>query len=104
MGKRGAKKGEKRRAGIPNKSTQEIKEILAQEVDFRVVARKMFELVKGVTVKETGSDGEAIVYEKEPNVPAAKLLMEYGFGKPKESVDITTDGKSLVQVIRDDIR
>ena len=92
------------RKGVPNKSTQEIKEILAEEVDFRIVAQRMYELVKGVTVKETGTDGSVNVYTKEPNVPAAKLLLEYGFGKPKESVDITTDGKSLVQVIRDDIR
>lgn len=102
MSAKGAKKGESRRKGIPNKSTQEIKDILSKEVDFAVVARKMFELVEGVTVKESDGKGGVNVYEKEPNVAAAKLLLEYGFGKPKEQIDVNHSGG--VTILKDDVK
>lgn len=103
MSTKGAKKGESRRKGIPNKSTQEIKEILSKEVDFAVVARKMFELVKGVMVeKKNEKDGTVYYEDKEPNVAAAKLLLEYGYGKPKEQIDVNHSGG--VVILKDDIK
>lgn len=97
MASKGAKKGEKRRAGKPNKSTKEIKDILHQEVDFSIVAQKMFELVKGVEIQKTNEKDGSVYYEdKEPNVSAAKLLLEYGFGKPKEQIEVSSPaGKTL---------
>lgn len=39
-----------------------------------------------VKLKDVASTGD---------VPAIKLFLEYYVGKPKESIDITTDGESL---------
>jgi hypothetical protein len=103
MARKGGKREKAgRKKGIPNKSTQEIKEILSKEVDFAVVARKMFELVKGVTVREADGKGGVNVYEKEPNVAAARLLLEYGFGKPKEQIDVNHSGG--VTILKDDVK
>lgn len=103
---KGKKTGGGSRKGKRNKSTQELKEILEREVDFAVVIRKLLELVEGVEVQEDSKDGKGgtFIYTKEPSVPAAKLLLEYGFGKPKEYLDVTSDGEKIelvkVQIIR----
>jgi len=91
------------RKGKPNKSTQEIREIIQSTVDFAVLTDKMFQLVKGVEV--SGDDGT--VYSQAPNVNAAKLLLEYGYGKPKEVVDLNVGintaeiCKQFAEMVRD---
>lgn len=88
--KGGKREGAGRPAGGVNKATQEIKDILAQSVDFVEVVDKMMQLVRGVSVAQNTSDGP-IVYERPPDVNAAKLLMEYAFGKPKQQMDVKVD-------------
>lgn len=84
----GKREGAGRKAGIPNKSTQEIREILDESVDFVQVVSRLFELSQGVAVQETTFEEGKVVYEKEPNTNAAKILLEYRFGKPKQQVDL----------------
>ena len=94
MGQRGAKKGESRRKGKPNKSTIEIRKIIDANVDFAVVVQKMFGLVNGITVEGTNEKGETYLIDREPNTTAARILFEYRFGKPreiKEDEDLTRE-------------
>ena len=67
------------RKGVPNKSTLEVKELLDANVDFSVLITKLFQLAT-----------------QKGDSTAAKILMEYRFGKPHQSTDITTNGKSLI--------
>lgn len=88
MTKNGEKSGG-RKKGTPNKVTAEIREILDQEVDFETVVSKLFELVEGVSIEKYTSEG-AIVYQEKPDAFAAKLLLEYRFGKPIQTVNQNT--------------
>lgn len=90
----GKKTGGGSRKGSPNKSTLEIKTIIDAVVDFKVVVSKLYELSKGIKVE--GNDG---VYQKEPDPTAAKILMEYRFGKPHQALDVTSDGQSIAPQI-----
>lgn len=83
-------------AGIKNKSTLDIKAVLDSEVDFRQVVKKLLELVMGVTV-QTKHEGETIVYERPPDAHAAKILLEYRFGRPTQSIDLG-DTSFILQV------
>lgn len=77
------------RKGIPNKSTAEIKELLDEQVDFGVVISKLYELAQGVE-SEKFSMGEEIVYTEKPDANAAKILLEYRFGKPLQTINQNT--------------
>jgi len=106
---RGSKKGERRGGrtkGTKNKATLEIKQILAKNVNFNVVVKKLMELVNGVTVvdhqkrkhKDDDNDNPP-VYDKPPDSFAAKILLEYGFGKPNQATEVTfPEG---IKIIRD---
>lgn len=49
----------------------------------------LFERAHGITVeREVG--GELVVYSVPPDVLAIKALMEFRFGKPKETVEVQT--------------
>lgn len=74
----GKRKGAGRPVGSVNKSTLYIKEILDKSVDFAEIARKMYELAIGLGGKP-------------PDPVAARLLFEYRFGKPHQSMDITAN-------------
>jgi hypothetical protein len=95
MARNGVKTGGGSRKGKPNKSKREVKDILERIVDFDVVAAKLYELAQGVTVSEV-KNGNVVVYEKPPDVAAAKVLMEYGFGKPAQSIDLTSKGEKIL--------
>ena len=87
-----------RKKGKPNKVTQEIREIVQSSVDFTVLVNKMFELVKGLEV--VGDDkNEDTTYIQPPNVNAAKLLLEYGFGKPKEVIELDA-GENATEIVK----
>lgn len=75
--KGGRRDGAGRKPGIKNKSTLEIKDIVQSAVDFPAMIQALF-------TKALQGD------------PAcAKLLFEYGYGKPKQSIDVTSDGQSI---------
>lgn len=88
MTKDGQKSGG-RRKGTPNKATAEIREILDEEVDFNTLVSKLFELVEGVSIEKYTPDG-AIVYQEKPDAYAAKILLEYRYGKPLQTVNQNT--------------
>jgi hypothetical protein len=75
------------RKGRPNKSTNEVKSILDANVNFNVVAKKLYELVKGVSV-QTVKRGKTVIYVQPPDTAAAKVLFEFRFGKPHQQIGI----------------
>jgi hypothetical protein len=78
-----------RKKGVQNKATLEIKEIIDKAVNFNEVIAKLFELTQGVEVfKDTASGG--IVYSEKPDSFAAKILLEYRFGKPLQTLQQNT--------------
>lgn len=81
--KGGKREGAGRPKGLRNKRTEKVKEIIDRVVDFDVVFKKMYELATG----------------PKPDAYAAKLLLEYGFGKPNQSIDITSGDKEIQPVI-----
>jgi len=85
----GKKTGGGSRLGSPNKSTAEIKELLDREVDFGVVISKLYELSQGVE-SEKFSMGDSIIYQEKPDAYAAKILLEYRYGKPVQTVNQNT--------------
>jgi hypothetical protein len=94
----GKKTGGGSRKGKRNKSTEEIKELLDSRVDFEVVVEKLYELVQGVTVKKASPSGAPIIYTEKPDVSAAKILIEYRYGKPLQRTELTgKDGDELIK-------
>ena len=94
----GARKGAGRKPGVANKTTKEIRAILDDRVDFEGLVDKLIELVDGVEVSERRGD-EEIIYTTKPDIQAAKALLEFRFGKPSQSVDVTTKGEAINQQI-----
>lgn len=82
----GPREGSGRKSGSKNKATLEIKTLLDECVDFKELIGKLVELSNGVEVEGMGIDGEPTVYVKAPDTHAAKILMEYRFGKPHQSI------------------
>lgn len=93
--KGGKRDGAGRKAGTKNKSTLEIKELLDSHIDFEIVVTRLFELVNGVTMQETRANGDEVVYTRAPDSNAAKILLEFRFGKAKQQMDVTSDGKQI---------
>ena len=59
--------------GTPNKSTQEVKDLIAANVDFEKLVQSLAKrAMKG-------------------NLKAAKILFEYRFGRPAQQLTIKTD-------------
>lgn len=86
---KGKKTGGRTR-GVKNKSCSEIKTLLDSNVDFNLVVKKLFELTQGVKVQK----GEGY-YLMPPDAQAAKILLEYRFGKAMQQMDVTSDGKAI---------
>lgn len=76
-----------RKEGTPNKSTNEVKELLDKHIDFELVVKKLLELVEGVEVRERVGK-QLVTYTKPPDSYAAKILLEYRFGKPHQSIQV----------------
>lgn len=98
MAKNGIKSGGGSRKGSPNKSTQNIKNIIDGIVNFNEVVGKLFELANGVLAK----NDQGVIYNKPPDTAAIKILMEYRFGKPRQELSIETpvDSTLTLEIIR----
>lgn len=73
MPRGGKRTGSGRRKGIPNKSTQEIRELITGIVDFEQLVRALERRAK------------------RKSELAARLLFEYAYGKPKEPLPMNGD-------------
>jgi len=91
MARNGVKTGGGSRKGKPNKAGLQIKEILDRVVDFEVVAGKLYELAQGVEVQKMDSQGGTRVYTEKPDPAAARILIEYRFGKAVQPVGNADD-------------
>lgn len=83
----GVREGAGRKKGGRNKATQEIKDLLDEHVDFAEIVGKLSELAMGVLVERDTMAGK-VIYKEPPNIAASKILMEYQYGKAKESGSI----------------
>ena len=101
--------GTNSRKGKPNKSRQEVIQLIEEiaeekygEGGKKFAFSKLFELADGVTVLEKINEVD-VIYTKEPNVKALQTLVEYRWGKAPQTLDVTTDGESLNDVIGFDV-
>lgn len=81
-------KGQKtggRVAGILNKSTQEIKTLLDEDIDFRTLIKRLYRMSKRNDL--TGFH-------------SCKLLLEYRYGKPREMVELAFEA-STTDIVRE---
>lgn len=87
-----------REKGVPNKSTQNIKNVIDGVVNFEYIIKKLLELSNGVMAK----NDQGIIYNKPPDTAAIKILMEYRFGKPRQELSIETpvDSTLTLEIIR----
>lgn len=92
-GQRGGEKTGGRVAGSLNILTKDVRSLIDSEMDMSDVIRKLLELVMGVTVQELDSKGNPFIYTCKPDAYAAKILLEYRYGKPAQSLNISTDQK-----------
>lgn len=81
----GKRQGAGRKPGSVNKSKDEIKELLDKHVNFGEIIGKLVELANGVKVQRMTADGIQI-YDEKPDSTAAKILLEYRYGKPIQQV------------------
>jgi len=97
---KGIKTGGGNRKGKPNKSTLDIKNLIdsagKKHGGIKTIVHKLYEMAMGVEVKDVANDGTTTVYSEPPNVNAAKILMEYRFGKPQQTVDLKSDGITAI--------
>lgn len=60
------------------------------------ILEAMLDKAVGIQLKE---EGQARAYKQAPDPQAAKLLLEYAIGKPKESIDHTSMGEKMNSVV-----
>lgn len=78
MEKTGNRGGKRKGAGRKSKADeQKLIERLDNIIDSDEVIKKMYDMIK------------------QGNYQAVKLYLEYRFGKPKESIDVTTNGDNV---------
>ena len=91
------------RKGKPNKSTAEVKHLIdlaaKEHGGMQFVFEKLFELVAGVTIQTVDKKGEEHVYDKPPDAFAAKILLEYRYGKAPQPIT-GPEGESLLEAIK----
>ena len=104
MAKGGHREGAGRKKGIPNKSTVEVKDMIdrvgeavasGDHIGMAAVISKMYARAMGVLAEREGRNGEVVVYEIAPDVLAQKALLEFRFGKPKETVEVQDPDKKF---------
>lgn len=94
-GRGGARVGGGRRKGSTNIQKRAIRDIIDNVVDMEDVIERVVQLSEGVWVERETADGGIIVYKEKPDAFAAKLLLEYRYGKPNQAVDLTSLGKPV---------
>lgn len=100
MPKGGPQPGSGRPKGKKNRSTIEAEEFRAfirQEIEKEKgdIIKSQIDAAKGFWALDKKEDTGDRIYEVPPNPAAFKNLMEHGFGKPRQDVDVTTGGESL---------
>lgn len=81
-----------RTKGTRNKSTEEVKTLLEANVSFPEVVKRLYELTQGVEVRKETEQG-AKIYKEKPDAYAARVLLEYRFGKPVQQVVAEVNGE-----------
>ena len=85
---KGKKTGGGPRKGIPNKTTQHLREVIEAEISTEERIGLLAELARGVTVEETYKNGGPVIYTRPPDAFAIRQLNENQYGKPREAVDV----------------
>lgn len=114
-GKRGGWRGGGRPKGSLSQSTLDL--MKAKQLMNKLILRDIYPIVNSQLKRAKGEiyslddveiiktkDGEvlqknAVVYKQAPDIAAAKLLLEYVFGKPKETMDLTVNNPDAVNSI-----
>lgn len=71
--------------GTRNKSTEEVKKLLDANVKFPQVIKRLYELTQGVEIAKQTEQGTKY-YSEKPDAYAARVLLEYRFGKPVQQI------------------
>jgi hypothetical protein len=91
-----------RKPGTPNKSKEEVRflidRVAKKHGGMATVVARLFELVEGVEVEKTDKKGETAIYSQPPDAFAAKILMEYRFGKPASTLVIDPQSSFTLNV------
>jgi hypothetical protein len=87
---RGAKKGEARRKGIPNKDRAALAQIIERVIPTTERIELLAQLARGVRVQ-----GEIGVYTTKPDAAALRDLNDRQYGKPGQALEITYDEEEL---------
>ncbi len=107
----GARPGAGRKPGVINES----KRILQSAIDrvakkrggYEALIDKLWELVEGVEVEQTNKRGETSIYSQPPDAFAAKILLEFRFGKAPQAI-VGVDGEKLeglkIIIVKNDSR
>lgn len=93
MGHGGARKG----AGFPSGKLKRktIEKQAEREIIFSFVSERLTGILEAMHSKAIGSD------DIPPDEKAAKLLLEYAYGKPQQYVDITSGGEQVALTAQD---
>lgn len=97
---RGSRPGEHRggrKKGVPNRATREIKAVIEATIPLVERIELLADLARGVTVQETKKNGKTTIYTKPPDREALEVLEAYATGRPKQYVDVTSDGNEIKQ-------
>jgi hypothetical protein len=86
-----------RPVATPTLVKQLFKKALAERIneDLESWVTPIEDLAKGHFVEVRTAEGEVKVYKKSPDAKAWQVVMDRVFGKPEQSVDLTSKGKQL---------
>ena len=82
--------------GATNIASRAVKDLIDECVDMKEVISKLIELSNGIKLYDPKTQKE---YTDKPDTQAAKILMEYRYGKPHQSVDVTSKGEAIAKSV-----
>ncbi len=88
---KGRRTGGGSRKGIPNKTTQELRDIIEKAISTQERMELLAQLARGILLEDLVK-GMPIVYRTPPSDFAIKQLNEYQYGKPKQIVEVGGEG------------